>query len=110
MDDPPADPTALREQPALTTSSGTIWLVVGGVFTAIALAEFVFMLSFGNPLVVVGLVLVAALYVGMLVARFAAPAGRLRLRIMAGLMLGIAGISLIVVGIVTVERWSSVAG
>jgi len=105
-----ADPTAIGEQPALTTSSGTIWLVVAGIFTAIALVELAFMLTFGNPLVVVGLVLVAGQYLGILVTRFITPAGRLRLRIMAGLMLGIAGVSLIVVGVVAAERWSTIAG
>jgi hypothetical protein len=83
------DPTRQRDQPALTTSSGLIWLVVGGIMAAIS----------GGVLIALGAwpaaVVIAALYLGMLLVRFAAPPGRVRLGLLAVLTLAIAGIALI---------------
>ena len=38
---PDDDPTRIRSQPALTRSTGRVWLIVGGIFTVMALAVLV---------------------------------------------------------------------
>jgi putative flippase GtrA len=89
------DPTRLRDQPALTQSSGLIWLVVGGIFTAIALGVLIALVQLPPPgVALVAAIVVAALYIGMLVARFAVAPGRRRLGLLAGGMLAIAAVAL----------------
>ena len=108
MDDdrpPPRDETKVTEQPSLTFSTGRIWLVVGGLFTAVALAVLIPQTIAGLP--PRGVALAAAivdllLYVGMIVVRFTVPVPRLRLRLglLAIGMLAIAAVSLAAVLIV----------
>ena len=89
------DPTRLRDQPALTQSSGLIWLVVGGIFAAIAFGVLVVLVPLPPPgVALVSAILVIALYAGMWLVRFAVQPGRRRLGWLAGLMLGIAAVSL----------------
>jgi hypothetical protein len=109
--DPAAvDPTRVTEQPALTTSSGRSWLIIGGIFSAIVLALLVSMLPLHAPVAAItGIVAVAVLYAGMIVVRFALRPGRLRLRLLASLLLAIAFVSLLCVGIVTATEWYAVA-
>ena len=95
------DPTRISNQPALTTSSGRIWLIVGGLFTAISLGVLLPMTGLEPR----GVALAAAiadvvLYGGMLVARFTVRPGRLRLGLMAAAMLAIAAVSLVATYIV----------
>lgn len=87
------DPTWIRNQPSLTTSSGTIWLVVGGLFAAIAFALLVAMGSL-HPLGYWAAAIVALLYAGMLVVRAWVGRQRLRLGLLAALMLTIAAVAL----------------
>ena len=85
------DPTKIRNQPALTTSTGRIWLLVGGLFTAIAVAVLIPMTALDPPGVALAAAITdALLYLGMLAARFAIRPGRLRLGLMAVGMLAIA--------------------
>ncbi|MHA7985261.1 hypothetical protein ACX9R5_05570 [Rathayibacter sp. CAU 1779] len=67
------DPTLVRNQPALRSSSGRIWLVVGGILAVICAA--VLLLQVGNsvPLAVVGAIVVALLYAAMVVVRLRLP-------------------------------------
>ena len=102
---PPQDPTRVTQQPALTFSTGRIWLVVGGLFTAIALAVLIPQTVAG--LAPRGVALAAAvvdvlLYVGMVVVRLVVPVTRLRLRLtlLAVGLLAIAAVSLAAVLIV----------
>jgi putative flippase GtrA len=89
------DPTRLRDQPALTQSSGLIWLVVGGIFTAIALGVLIALVQLPPPgVALIAAIVVAALYAGMWLVRFAVRPGRRRLGLMAAGMLAIAAISL----------------
>jgi hypothetical protein len=111
---PPLDPTKVTSQPSLTFSTGRIWLVVGGLFTAIALAVLI-------PQAVAGLapqgVPIAAaivdvvLYAGMVAARILVPVTRLRLRLtlLAIGMLAIAAVSLAAVLIVSFAAASAAA-
>lgn len=89
------DPTRLRDQPALTQSSGLIWLVVGGIFTAIALGVLIALVQLPPPSVaLIAAIVVAALYAGMWLVRFVVRPGRRRLGLMAAGMLAIAAVSL----------------
>jgi len=102
---PPYDETKVTEQPSLTFSTGRIWLVVGGLFTAIALAVLIPQAIAGLPPrgVPVGAAIVdLLLYAGMVVVRFVVPVPRLRLRLglLAIGMLAIAAVSLTAVLIV----------
>jgi hypothetical protein len=112
-DRPPArDDTRLTEQPSLTFSTGRIWLVVGGLFTVIALGVLIPQAVLGLPpvgLPLAAAVVVVVLYALMYVARLAVPVTRLRRRlgIMAVLMLAIAAVSLATVIIVAFSSWSA---
>lgn len=89
-----SDPTRQRNQPALTTSSGLIWLVLGGILAAVAIGVLIALQSLA------GAIVIAILYLGMLVVRFAVGPGRVRLGLLAGLMIAIAAVGLISVLIV----------
>lgn len=105
-DQPPLhDPTKVTEQPSLTFSTGRIWLVVGGLFTAIAVAVLIPQTVAGLPprgVPLAAVIVDLALYAGMVVARLTVPVTRLRLRLtlMAVGMLSIAAVSLAAVLIV----------
>ena len=93
----PRDPTRIREQPALTTSSGAIWLIVGALFAVIAIGVLLALATRVPAGPAIGAaVAVAVLYLGMVVVRLAVPAYRRRLRLglMAVLMLTMAAVSL----------------
>ena len=95
--DPDTDPTRLKNQPSLTTSSGRIWLLVGGLFTVIALAVLIPMAVMQLPppgLALVAIILDVAIYLGLVIVRLTTPPGRLRLGMMAIGLLAIAAISL----------------
>jgi hypothetical protein len=103
-----ADPTALREQPSLTTSTGAIWLVVGGLFVAVALGLLIPMSTLPTgTIAVLAAFTIALLYAGMLVAKFAIPPGRRRLATLATGMLLIAAISLGAVLFVAAGAWNA---
>lgn len=90
------DPTLVRNQPALTTSTGRSWLIVGALFTVISLAVLVPMTALPPS----GVALTAAivdvvLYLAMLAARFTVAPGRRRLGLMAAALLAIAAVSLV---------------
>jgi hypothetical protein len=99
------DPTRIRNQTALTTSSGRIWLIVGGLFTVIALAVLIPMTALPPQGLGLGAaIVVAVLYLGMVVARLAVRPGRLRLGLMAAAMLGIAAVALTAALVVAAEQ------
>ena len=107
MDDrpPPRDETKVTEQPSLTFSTGRIWLVVGSLFTAVALAVLIPQTIAGLPprgVPLTAAIVDVALYAGMVVVRFVVPVPRLRLRLglLAIGMLAIAAVSLAAVLIV----------
>lgn len=102
---PPRDETRLTEQPSLTFSTGRIWLIVGGLFTAIALAVLIPQAIAGLPprwVPVTAVVIDVLLYAGMIVVRLVVSVSRLRRRLglMAIGMLAIAAVSLAAVLIV----------
>lgn len=97
------DPTLVRNQPSLTTSTGRSWLIVGGLFAVVALGVLIPMTQLPPAAVALAAVVVdVILYAGMLAARLFVPEGRLRLRLglMATAMLTIAAVSLVAVLVV----------
>jgi len=102
---PPRDETKVTEQPSLTFSTGNIWLVVGGLFAAVALAVLIPQTIAGLPprgVPLAAAIVDVVLYAGMVVVRFAVPVPRLRRRLglLAIGMLTIAAVSLAAVLIV----------
>jgi hypothetical protein len=99
------DETKVTNQPALTTSTGRSWLVMGGLFTAIVLALLIAMTTLPPPGVAfVAAFVVAALYLGMIVVRLTVAPGRRRLAFLSAGMLAIAAVSLVaalIIGFVT---------
>ncbi|QDZ15156.1 hypothetical protein [Humibacter ginsenosidimutans] len=71
--DASADPTLVRNQSALRTSSGRVWLVVGGILAAVCII--VLLVQWGNsvPLAAIGAVVVALFYAAMIVVRYLLP-------------------------------------
>lgn len=91
-----SDPTPIRNQASLTTSSGRIWLVVGALLTVICGGVLVAL--GGNPPEGLGFgaaVVIGILYLGMIMVRLAVPPGRLRLGLMAAGLIAIAAIALV---------------
>jgi hypothetical protein len=93
------DPTRVRNQPSLTTASGTIWLVTGGIMAGIALVVLVWLGSL-DSLGYWAAGIVALLYAGMLLVRAWVVPQRLRLGLLATLMLAIAAVAL--TGVLTI--------
>lgn len=93
------DPTRMANQPALRTSSGLIWVIMGALFGVAALVSFGLLIL--NPearsrgLAIGAVVLIVLLYAALLVSRFAIRPGPRRLRVMAACMLSMAGLSLL---------------
>lgn len=91
----------VRDQPALTTSTGKSWLILGGILSLIAVAVLVPLLSQEPPGVALfGICAIVALYAAMVVVRFNAAPGKRMLGWLAALMIAIAVIGVICVGIV----------
>jgi len=100
MAERPLDRTRMGDQPALTSSRGLSWLILGGLLTLVSLGVLVPMaVQRMQPTAVPGTaaVVVGVLYVCMLIARFATPPGRLRLTLLAVDMLAIGFVSLLAV-------------
>ena len=95
------DPTKIRNQPALTTSTGRIWLIVGGLFTAISLGVLIPMMALEpGGVALVAAVVDVVLYLVIVAARLFIGPGRRRLGVMAIALLVIAAVSLTAVLIV----------
>lgn len=100
--DPPGnkrlDPTKMKNQPAMRTSSGLIWIVMGGFFAVAAAVPFSLLIAGDRPshtVAMVILVIVAVLYVALITVRFVVQKRVARLRVMAACMLSMAAVALI---------------
>lgn len=102
------DPTRIREQRSLSNSTGTIWLVVGGLFTLISAVLFVLLASLEPALAFTGLAIVLVLYVVMIAVRLVVPEGRRRLALMAACMLATAATALVLIAIIAGTQWESI--
>lgn len=93
------DPTKMVNQPTLRTSTGRIWLVMGGLFAAVVMIPFGLLIFAGDggsraTAVSVG-VLILVLYAAMIVCRLATRPGPARLRLMAACMITMAVVALL---------------
>ncbi len=96
--DPATDPTRMGNQPALTTSSGRSWLVMGALFALACCFPLssLLVISPGRsfPVALTVAIAIGVCYLGMVIARFALPPGRRRLHAMAAGMIAMAAIAL----------------
>jgi len=81
----------VTKQPALTTASGGIWLVVAGIIALLSLI-LLFLMRDLKPLgaSVTGIVIIVVAYLAMLAIRYGVRAPRVRLWSLAFLTIGIA--------------------
>jgi hypothetical protein len=99
--DPIGTSPRVRDQPALTTSSGRSWLVLGGILALIAVITLVAM--FGSPpagVALIGICAIVALYAAMVIVRVNVHPGRGMLGWLAAIMIAIAVVGLVCVGII----------
>lgn len=93
------DPTRVMNQASLRTSSGRIWIVMGGLFVAVSIVPLVDLgVSRSGPtraVAVVTITLMLMLYIGLLLTRFATPYGPRRLKRMATLMIATALVAVV---------------
>lgn len=95
------DPTKMANQPALRTSNGLVWLIMGGLFAAASLVPFAALAFAGSGrsrgVALTAGAVVIVLYAAMLVIRFAVRPRLPRLRALAACMLTMAGVALVLV-------------
>ncbi|KQV07229.1 hypothetical protein [Leifsonia sp. Root112D2] len=85
----------VRDQPALTTSSGKSWLIMGALLAIISVIVLIpLMQREPRAVAVIGVIAVVVLYAVIVVARLLVGPGRLRLGIMAIAMLCMAASAL----------------
>ncbi len=92
------DPTKMKNQPALQTSSGLIWVVMGGLFAILSLVPLVMLIvsaGASRPVALTAAVLVVLLYALLVVLRLTIPTGPRRLRWLAVCMLTMALVALL---------------
>lgn len=103
-----ADPTLVRNQPALTTSTGLEWLIVGGLLAATGIAVLASLVGLGPAgVAAAGIVTIVVLYAAMVVVRVTMKSTRTRLAILAALLLALAIVGLVAVGVITSSEWSA---
>jgi hypothetical protein len=92
----------VRDQSSLTTSTGRIWLIVGGLLTIIC-GGFLFAMQWLvlPTVALTGLILVLAFYAAMFVVRFSVHPGRVRLTLLMALTLAIILSFFVCAGIIT---------
>jgi peptidoglycan/LPS O-acetylase OafA/YrhL len=91
----------VRDQPALTTSSGRSWLLLGGILALIAVVTLVTMLG-SQPagVALIGICVIVALYAAMVIVRVNLHPGRGMLAWLAAMMIAIAVVGLVCVGLI----------
>ncbi|WP_173924323.1 hypothetical protein [Agromyces sp. Marseille-P2726] len=92
------DPTRMRNQPALTTSSGRSWLIVGGIATVLITGTMVALWwRLGSTAALVGAIVTVVLFGAMVVVRFTVEHRRRRLGLLAVIFLAQVLFALVVV-------------
>lgn len=103
-----ADPTRMGDQPALRTSSGAIWLIVGGVLAIGSIVLLLALNALQSPLGLVGAGVILVLYVMMLAVTLLIRSTRPRLVTLATLMITIAVVALGFVYAINATEWAAV--
>lgn len=104
------DPTLMRNQAALRHSAGTVWVVIGALFTVVALVVFLPALPLQPTIAWIGVLAVMVLFSAMLLTRYAVADHRRRLLTLAALLIAIAAVSLVCVLLIGIREWGLVAG
>jgi len=95
------DPTRVTNQPSLTTSQGTVWLVVGGLMAAISVVLLLALQQVDSSgIALAAVVAIVLLYLGMVEVRLLVRGLRLRLALMAVCFGLIAAVALAVVMVI----------
>lgn len=106
------DPTKMINQPALRSSTGRVWLIMGGLFAVAVLVPFVLMIvnltGRTRGIAIATSTLVVTLYLFMVVAKFAIEKGTTRLRVMGACMLAMAAFAFIGALVASWSEWSAV--
>ncbi len=92
----------VTKQPALTTASGAIWLVVGGIISLLCLVLLWLMRGL-EPIgaATTGIVIIVVAYLAMIAVRYGVSSLRVRLWTLAALTIGIT-ITFLTVAVITV--------
>lgn len=103
------DPTKVMNQPALRSSNGRVWLIMGALFAAVAMVPFGLLAFAGSGrsagIAILAGALILGLYLGMIVVRIVIKRRVVRLRVMAVCMLTMAAVALVGVWVcMTIER------
>ncbi|MET1052965.1 MAG: hypothetical protein ABWX65_10035 [Mycetocola sp.] len=102
-----SDPTQVRNQAALTTSTGFVWITLGSLLTVLC-AGVLFLLESLDPVTArVGLGFVLVFFLALVILRWAVPAGRKRLVAMASMFGAIALVTLVCVLVISGNAWGS---
>jgi hypothetical protein len=101
------DPTRVRNQPALTSSTGLIWIVLGAVLAAVCAGVLLALVPLQPVTAWVGLVLIVVLFAAMIGIRFAVRQGPRRLTAMASVFGAMALVTLICVVMIAGAAWES---
>lgn len=104
-----SDPTRVRSQQSLTTSTGLIWLVLGTLLAAICVAVLLALAGLEPVTAWIGLIVVTALYLTLVVVRFAVRPGPARLTAMASVFGAMAVVTLVCVVAISGMAWSSLS-
>ena len=108
-----SDPMRMADQPALQTSSGAVWIVMGAL-VLLASGFGLGFLAFAEPerpsrlVALVSIFVVAALYVLLIVLRFTGKPGPARLKRIAACFLGMLGIALLAAIVCAGIEWAAV--
>lgn len=106
-----SDPTLMRNQPALRTSSGSIWIIVASLFTAVSLVPLVGIVAEGGASASVAMwtaAVIVCLLAAMVLVRLTVRPGPPRLRALAGCFIALAAIALIGVAVCVAIVWAPV--
>ncbi|RWZ68241.1 hypothetical protein ELQ92_03160 [Labedella populi] len=104
QNDRSADPTRVRNQPALRGTGRALWLTLGGILAAITITMLTFELPLQFGIALSGIIAVAVLYLLMVVSAVTMPPTRRRSHTLAWLMgaIAVAGIAALMI-VLTVE-------
>jgi hypothetical protein len=98
----------MGDQPALRTSGGAVWLIVGGALAILCIGLLLALNPLQPPSGLVGAAVILVLYVFMVAAAFAVPGRRARLLTLAFLMIAIAVTGLGFVLAINAAEWAAV--
>lgn len=104
----PQDPTKVTQQPALTTSTGRVWMIVGTLLAIICAGMLIALIPIQAGIAIPGAIIVVTLYVAMWIVRISVKPQRPRLITLAVLFGAILVATLMCVLFISASAWSTV--